>query len=128
MSSHLSLLIVEDNSKDRNALTKWFVHRGHAVTAVHHPRQALEAATISSFDVALLDQSLPEQPGLQLMSRLRGLVRDLRVVLLSGDPDDVTSEEALQQGANGFLHKPCSLEQVDACVTQVMSGRSRSCK
>lgn len=122
MPDQLSFLIVEADCRARERLTKWFLRGGHAVTAVCHPRQALEAATIRSFDVALLDQPVPERDSFHLISRLRGLVRDLFVVLFSRDPEGVTSEDAIRLGASAFLYLPCSLQQVDAIVQRAMSA------
>lgn len=122
MPKHRSILIVEDEIRARDGLTKKFLSLGNLVVAVCHPRQALEAATIHDFDVAIIDQSLPEIQGILLIPRLRGFVGGLKVVLLSGDPDDLTSEEAVEQGADAFLHKPCFVDDVEVSVDRVLAN------
>ncbi len=124
MPKHLSILIVEYDNRARDGLTKKFLSLGNLVVAVCHPRLALEAATIHDFDAAVIDQSLPEMQGIALIPRLRGLVGDLKVVLLSGDPDDLTSEEAVVQGADAFLHKPCFVDDVESSVRKVLAKRN----
>lgn len=119
MPNQCSLLIVDNDRRSRDCLTRQFLSRGNLVVPVSHPRQALEAASIYDFDVALLDQSLPELPGAILIPRLRGLVGDLKVVLLSSDPDRVSREEAVECGADAFLHKPCSFDDVEAKVSEL---------
>lgn len=122
MSRRLSILVLEPNRDAREKLTKWFLREGYTVTAVCHPRQALEAATIRYFDLALIDLTPTKQCALLLVSRLRGLVRDLRVVVLSGDPEGISSEDAIEFGASALLHLPCSLEQVNCTVKQALSA------
>ncbi|QDT00254.1 response regulator [Adhaeretor mobilis] len=117
MSKNLSLLIVDSNRRTLDTMTKWFLQRGHQVTAVMHPRQALEAATFRDYDAAVIEQALPEKSGLQLMRKLRGLVGDLRVILLSSDPNSLTRQEALQCGAHELLYKTCQLREIDSCLT-----------
>ncbi len=119
------MLIVEDDERSQDCLSKRFLTRGDLVISVCHPRQALEAATICDFDVVLLDQSLPEMTGLSLIPSLRGLVGNLRIIHLSGDPDRVSSREAIRHGADSFLHKPCSVDEVEAAVTDTLSTGKR---
>ena len=126
MPSYRSILVVEDDRKARESLTRNFLSRGNLVIAVAHPRQAMEAVTVHDFDVAIINQSLPELSGVSLIPRLRGLVRDLGVVLLSEDPDDITSEEAIDQGADAFLHKPCCVDDVEAGVQKALAPRRQT--
>ena len=120
-----SLLVVEPRSDAKDTLTKWLVENGYTTTSVWHPRQALEAATIRSFDVAILDAELPEMTGLQLANRLKALAFDLRVVLLSSQPDKPSVIEALSFGVDGLVQLPCHPREIEFAVNRVLDQGDR---
>ena len=66
-----SLLIVDDDPDQLDILSRIFPRSDYYVVAVNHPRRALEAASSQQFQVALLDLSLPDMDGIELMQRLQ---------------------------------------------------------
>ena len=70
-------------------------------------RQALEAASFQQFQVALLDASLPEMDGLELMHRLKRTQDGVQVVILSGCEYPIWRAKA--EGVFAWLLKPCAL-------------------
>jgi DNA-binding response OmpR family regulator len=109
-----SILIVEDDPEQLDVLTRRFIQAGHRVVAVHHPRQALEAASCRLFQVALLDASLPEIDGLDLMQRLKRIQHDIQVIILAGG--DYCERRAKSEGALYCVSKPCQLRLLDSLV------------
>ena len=109
-----SLLIVEDDPEQLDALVRWFILAGYEVTGVDHPSQALEAASLRQFQVALLDASLPEMDGLLLMQRLNLHQDGMQVIILSGR--DNLEQRAKTEGAFACLVKPCKLALMQATV------------
>jgi CheY-like chemotaxis protein len=115
-----SLLIVEDDPDQRDAATRWFVHVGYQVLSVAHPRQALLAASFQQFQVALLDASLPEMDGLELMRRLKRTQDGVQVVILSGCEYPLWRAKA--EGAFAWLLKPCSRALIEETVQHAFEG------
>lgn len=109
-----SILIVDDDADQVTILQHWFIKAGYRVVGVTHPRQALEAASVRQFQFALIDASLPEIDGLELMSRLQRIQGDLNVVILSGY--DYPQERAKTAGAYAFMTKPASLPRMQAII------------
>ena len=109
-----SILIVEDDPEQLDVLTRRFIQAGYRVVAVHHPRQALEAASFRQFQVALLDASLPEIDGLTLMQRLKRIQHDIQVIILAGG--DYSMQRARSEGALSCVSKPCQLPLLDSLV------------
>ncbi len=107
-----SLLIVDDVPDQLSTLARCFSRRGYHVVTANHPRQALVAASGRRFQAALVDASLPEMDGLELMKRLKRMQHDLPVIILSGY--NFTGYERREDWSNtdspfACLTKPCDL-------------------
>ena len=114
-----SLLIVDDDIDQLSALTRWFSRRGYHVVTANHPRQALVAASGRQFQAALVDASLPEIDGLELVNRLKRIQNDLPVIILSGyDILACRTPESWSNADNAFasLRKPCDLGLLEATI------------
>jgi DNA-binding response OmpR family regulator len=113
-SMNRPLLIVDDDVDQLMAVTRWFIQRGYHPVSVTHPRQALEAASYQRFPVALLDASLPQMDGLELMHRLKRMQDGVQVVILS----DCEYPDQRTKAADSFawLVKPCELELLEAII------------
>ena len=82
---------------------------------MRHPRQALEVASFRRFDVALVDESLPEIDGVALSQRLQRLIAELQVILLT-EPADCGEGPV---GAYRCLLKPCEPRR----LAEAIAGR-----
>ncbi|GAK50922.1 response regulator receiver protein [Candidatus Moduliflexus flocculans] len=64
------------------------------------------------FDIVMTDVVMPRMSGLDLLKKVRTLNRDTIVVVLTSDANVDTAIEALNLGANNFLHKPPNSEEI----------------
>ncbi len=64
------------------------------------------------FDIVITDVVMPGMSGLDLLKRVKALYRDTIVVVLTSDANVDTAIEALNLGANNFLHKPPNSEEI----------------
>jgi DNA-binding NtrC family response regulator len=109
-----SILIVEDDPEQLDVLTRRFFQAGYRVIAVHHPRQALEAASFRPFGVALLDASLPEMGGMDLMQRLKRIQHDMQVIILVSGGHSMTHGRS--EGALYCINRQCQIPMLDSLV------------
>jgi DNA-binding NtrC family response regulator len=114
VSMNQSLLIVEDDLGQLELLSAYFIRAGYRVVSVHHPRQALGAASFQQFQVAVLDASLPEMDGLELMHRLKRTQDGMQVIFLSGYQYPIGRAKA--EGAFAWLVKPCKMALLKTTV------------
>lgn len=119
-----SLLIVASDPTARDLLTGRFIRLGYSVTPVSHPRQALEAATFKQFDVAILQNELPEASGTQLIRRLRQLVGSVKFVLLCSPLTTRIENDAREAGACACLHSTCPPRQLERIVENALDDAS----
>ena len=113
-----SLLIVDDDIDQLSVLTRYFSRRGYHVVTVNHPRQALVAASGRQFHAALVDASLPEIDGFELMKRLKRIQNDLPVIIVSGYDFLAykTPESSNADSAFACLRKPCDLGLLEKTI------------
>ena len=113
-----SLLIVEDDADQLKSLSRLFGRVGFQVTTADHPRQAMKTVCTRQLDAVLLDMSLPEIDGIELMKRLQRMREGLPVVLLSGY--QYPESQAKQLGAFACLVKVCPFELIKKTIVRAM--------
>jgi twitching motility two-component system response regulator PilH len=110
------ILIADDNDGARALLTSVLESRGYRVTVTSDGFEALEQLQESLPDLMLLDIQMPRMDGCEVcrVVKNRPDTRGIPVVLVSGLAD--AAELASEAGADGFVHKPFSL---DTLLTEV---------
>lgn len=102
------VLLVEDNYGDARLAEEMLRESPHFeadITCVGRLQQALEALTNQSFDVVLLDLSLPDSKKLDGLQRVYSLTKDIPIIVLTGLIDKAQALEALKHGAQDYLLK-----------------------
>ena len=71
-------------------------------------------------DMMILDINMPEVSGLDLLEFLRRRKewKDLPVIMLSSEAADVTVEKALEMGADGYVMKPVTIDELEKVISQ----------
>lgn len=121
----MEILIIDDHALFREGLKILLAQLGPevVVTEVDSGQAAYEAVQGSvEFDVALLDYHLPDQDGLSILSDLKVEAPELPVILLSAEEDPKLVQQALQQGASGFITKTSSAKVMVSAIKLVLSG------
>ena len=109
----MSILTVDDDDDLRTVIARRFQRRGHDVQETGSPSEALKKAEQSHFDVAILDISMPEMDGVQLLDRLRQIAPEIQVIMLTGQGTLETAIRAMKLGAYDYLTKPCELAELE---------------
>jgi DNA-binding NarL/FixJ family response regulator len=85
---------------------------------------ALTCLRAQRWNLCVVDLSLPERGGLQILRHVRKACRQTKVLILSTHLDRQYGPTALRLGARGFLLKDCSREELIAAYRAVMDGKS----
>lgn len=91
---------------------------GEAATA----QAALQLLRESRWDIVILDLSLPDRSGMQLLSEIKRDQPDLPVVVLSMHGEDEYAVRALRLGASGYMTKETAPEELIAAVHKILRG------
>jgi DNA-binding NarL/FixJ family response regulator len=118
------IAIVEDNKVIRESLAA-YVHMDaelQCVCSCGTAEEALEVLPRHRPDVVLMDIQLPNQSGIECTARLKQLLPEVRIIMVTvyGDPDLIL--KALRAGACGYLLKRCTPEELINAVREVQQG------
>ena len=91
---------------------------GDAATAA----EGLAGVVAARPDVVLVDLGLPDSDGHELVAALRAALPAARVVVLSSYDDEFRVAEALRAGAQGYLLKSCSADDLIAAIRAAAAG------
>ena len=105
-------LIVDDDDIFRNRLCRAFAARGWEAIGAADGASALELASQSSPDLAVVDLRLPGMSGLEIVQGLRALDETTCIVMLTGYGSIATAITATRLGANHYLGKPADADQI----------------
>ena len=113
------LLLIEDDPRIRTALTRALTDRGHAVSSEPAGMRGLQRVLDDPPDLLVLDLGLPDVDGIQLLRMLRP-VSKVPVIVATARDDDAATVAALNAGADDYVVKPFSAEQLDARIRAVL--------
>ncbi len=123
----MKILIVEDEKKIANSLRKNFNDEGFETSVCYDGAEALEVVSKEKFDLILLDWRLPEVTGINVCKRIRSANNQTPIILLTALTNITNKVEALNSGADDYVTKPFSFEEVFARVNALIR-RNKSSK
>lgn len=112
----MRILLTEDDPALAEALQFALKQAGHAVDWAANGAAADEALKKSSFGLLILDLGLPKLDGFEVLRRLREHNASLPVLILSGREQPEDKVTGLDLGADDYLVKPFSIEELQARV------------
>lgn len=124
MSSQIRVLVVDDHAVLREGL-RAMLESAEDIVVIGEASsgdEALAGLTELVPDVMLLDVRMPGKDGLSTLAEVRQVCPDLAVLILSMYDDPAYVEEAITQGANGYLLKTIPCEELIRAVRAVNSG------
>ena len=114
------LLVVDDEPNIRSSLEGILQDEGYRVSSAGSGEEALSSIRKSPPDLVLLDIWLPGMDGIATLERMKRLIPDLAVVMISGHGSIETAVKATKLGAYDFIEKPLSLERVVLAVRHAL--------
>jgi len=113
--------IVDDDEEMGTAISLMLKLLDCSTRYFDNPRTAAQALlTGERPDLMILDINMPEVSGLDMLEFLRRRKEwgDLPVIMLSSEAADVTVDKAMQIGADGYVMKPVTLEELEKVMSQ----------
>lgn len=116
------ILVVDDSGMSRRTLRKIIEPAGHTVTEAEDGIVALERYFLDKPDLVLLDLTMTGMYGIDVLAKLREMDPEARVIVASADIQSSTREMVEEGGAQAFIYKPFTSDQVLKAVNMVLEG------
>lgn len=125
-----SVYIVDDDQEMAKAVRLLFRLLHYDTTLFNHPRSLARhmLATSALPDLLVVDMSMPEVNGMDVVRWIRGSkrFRHLPLIVLSSETHPELVEDALVTGANAYIFKPVTLEELEAALHSVFHNQTLS--
>src|SRR5262252_6960644 len=118
-----AILVVDDESEIREGLELLLTGEGYGVSSAETGESGLGKLEERPFDLMLLDVSLPDRNGLELLKEVRRRDPDLPVVLITAYGSIDMARAAFKGGALDYITKPWSNDELLAQVAQAVESR-----
>src|SRR4051812_38945981 len=120
-----TLLLVDDEVMNRDALSRRLTRAGYHVLTAEGGAEALEAIAAHRIDAVLLDVMMPGMSGIETLDRLRQSrsVSELPVIMVTAKDGSRDVVEALDHGANDYITKPIDFSVALARIRSQVSTR-----
>ena len=118
-------MIVDDHAIVRQGLTQ-LIEAGNNMTVCKKTasgREAISFASAGACDLVLLDISLTDTDGIDVLKRIKQARPDIGVIILSMHSENQYGLMALRAGASGYLTKDCEASELMEAIKKVHAGR-----
>ncbi len=116
----MRILIVEDNRKLADGLKQLLSDHGYAVDCVGNGEMALSAVQALTYDLVVLDLSLPEMDGLEVLREMRSARIAVPVLILTARDGLDDRIRGLDLGADDYLAKPFEWGELEARIRALL--------
>ncbi|HWU03959.1 MAG TPA: response regulator transcription factor [Novosphingobium sp.] len=120
----MNYLVVEDDASLATVLCQGLASMGHTVDHAACGQSAIEACAQTDYDALVLDRTLPDMTGIEVIAGLHSAGLAPPVLMLSAMASVEERVEGLQAGADDYLAKPVDLARLNARLAVIaMRGR-----
>ncbi len=116
----MRILVVEDSKDTRSTLAEYLKGEHFAVDAVSSGHEGSYLARTNDYDIIVLDCMLPDKDSLEVCKEVRESGKSMPILILAGVSDCKNKIELLNAGADEYIAKPFSCEEVCAHIRALL--------
>jgi len=119
-----TILLVEDEEAVRTMVSKILKNKGYAVLEAAHSKEAFEICEQHEGPIHLMvtDVIMPQMSGRELAEHLVPLLPKMKVLYMSGYPDNTIVQHGVLEPGTAFLQKPFTLNALEQKVREILDG------
>lgn len=122
------ILIVDDDVAGGRTLQLHLSAQGNEVRLAYSVDEGLEAAAELEPELIILDIRMPGKTGLEGLPEFKESFPDARVIMVTAFHDMESTIQAMQRGAEDYIHKPIDIDELDAAIDKLLSRNSPDCQ
>ena len=107
-----NILLVEDNEMNRDMLSRRLERKGHSVAIAVDGQQGVDMALAGSYDLILMDMSLPVLDGWEATRRIKAVNRTVPIIALTAHAMEGDERKAREAGCDDYDTKPVDLARL----------------
>ena len=121
----IRIAIIDDHPAVRKGLRQYFSEQTDfdVVGEASCGREAMDIVRRENVDVVVLDVSMPDQNGVDVLANIKARAPSLPVLMLSAFSEEQYAITLLRRGASGYLSKDCDPEEIVTAIRTVFRGR-----
>jgi DNA-binding response OmpR family regulator len=116
----MKILVIDDEPVVLNSCRKVLEEDGFDVYLVPSADEALKAMKKEGFDLLLVDVKMPKHDGIYLMQKVKEKWPDVPIIVMSGYPTPDTITDGAKMGAEAFIAKPFTPDELLESIRQVI--------
>ncbi len=120
----INILIVDDDPFVRESLSERLFIEGYGTMSANDADEAIAAISSTTPDIAILDVNLPGISGIDLLEKIKAISPEISVVILTGYGSVQDAVDAMKKGADDYLLKPCSIDELNIVLNQIIKQRN----
>jgi DNA-binding NarL/FixJ family response regulator len=122
--SQIKILVVDDHSIVREGLKQILADNPRMVVSgeASTGTEVLQKIRSNNYDMVIMDISLPDRSGLDILEQLKQITPNMPVLILSMHAEEQYATRAFKAGASGYLTKETASEQLIAAINKVAQG------
>ena len=122
----MRILVIEDEHRIANMLKKGLEQERFAVDAVYNGTEGFDLASTEDYDLIILDLMLPEMNGIEICKKLRAQQMHVPILMLTAKGQIYDKVEGLDSGADDYVTKPFSFEELLARIRALIRRPKRA--
>jgi two-component system response regulator HydG len=115
------ILVVDDSPPTVEVIVRNLMDRGYRVWSASSVAEAIRMLESATVDLVITDMKMPGIGGLELVRHVRENFQDTQVVMITGYPSIDSAVEAVKSGADEYLAKPFTDEELLSAVEKVLT-------
>ncbi len=124
MSEKYPILLVDDHIVIQFAIARIIEDflPGAKITSIEDFSQTIDILKKEYFELIILDIDIPNGIGTEMISVIRSISPDVKILMFSALSEKRYAMRFIHAGANGYLHKHSSKEEIEEAITEVING------
>ena len=123
MKDEPTILVVDDNEDLLETFAMILKRRGFIVETADNGAKAIDKFKEQEFDVTLMDIVMPEMNGVETFRKIREMVPEASIILMTAYSDEEMIQSAKKEGVNKVINKPIRIDQLIELINEAAADQ-----